>query len=156
MKLSSLVLFKTETNLREWLLQNVTQANDGCCYLKNWQSKKRPVYVYYRCGSYHSINLARVVLYLKAPFDESLLACHTCDNELCLNPNHLYAGTHKQNVDDCVNRGRNKYKITWALNIEQRKEVRILYKSGKILQRELAKQFAVSQKTISNIIREVM
>lgn len=36
----------------------------------------------------------------------SLLVCHHCDNPLCVNPEHLYTGTQKQNVHDCVIRRR--------------------------------------------------
>lgn len=32
---------------------------------------------------------------------------HTCDNTLCVNPEHLYQGTPKDNMDDMFNRGRN-------------------------------------------------
>ena len=31
---------------------------------------------------------------------------HHCDNKLCVNPEHLYAGTQKQNIADCISRGR--------------------------------------------------
>lgn len=31
---------------------------------------------------------------------------HTCDNRLCINPEHLIAGTHADNVRDRVARGR--------------------------------------------------
>ena len=31
---------------------------------------------------------------------------HTCDNKLCINPEHLVIGTHKDNVMDRVSRGR--------------------------------------------------
>lgn len=35
-----------------------------------------------------------------------MLACHHCDNPICTNPAHLYVGTHKQNSQDAVRRGR--------------------------------------------------
>jgi len=37
------------------------------------------------------------------------LICHTCNNPKCVNPNHLYLGTHKSNVDDRQNSGNGYY-----------------------------------------------
>ncbi len=33
-------------------------------------------------------------------------ANHTCDVRACVNPDHLYEGDQKQNIRDCIDRGR--------------------------------------------------
>lgn len=40
---------------------------------------------------------------------EPLLVCHHCDNPICCNGKHLFKGTCKDNVDDCVTKGRRAY-----------------------------------------------
>lgn len=41
-----------------------------------------------------------------APIPDGLLVCHHCDTPACVNPEHLYVGTQKQNRGDAVDRGR--------------------------------------------------
>lgn len=45
-------------------------------------------------------------LYNGAQFPEGKMACHSCDNPLCCNPAHIWAGTMSDNIKDCVSKGR--------------------------------------------------
>jgi hypothetical protein len=44
----------------------------------------------------------------KGPVPEGLCVLHTCDRPLCVNPEHLYAGTKLDNSKDMIDRNRNK------------------------------------------------
>ncbi len=37
-----------------------------------------------------------------------MLVCHKCDNPKCVNPNHLFIGSHQDNATDCAKKNRTR------------------------------------------------
>lgn len=103
----------------------------------------------------------------------NLLACHTCDNPTCCNPNHLFPGTHDVNKADSVVKQRHAHgstsgvnthperyprgskRPTARLNEDQVREIRQLYAAGGRTYKSLAIQFGVGKTTIESAVRRV-
>lgn len=52
----------------------------------------------------HRLSLA---IKLMRPLSDGELACHRCDTPSCVNPDHLFAGSHRDNSRDSRDKGRN-------------------------------------------------
>lgn len=86
---------------------------------------------------------------------ENMDICHKCDNKKCVNPNHLFIGTRKDNMIDCVKKGRNFICSGEKSGCSKLKnnDVEFIRNNCKILKtKELARKYNVSTKTIRDVI----
>jgi hypothetical protein len=78
--------------------------------------------------------------------------CHHCDNPPCCNPNHLFLGTAKQNIQDSIRKGRWLSKSRHAkVTAENVSEMRRLSLEGHT-RKHIANLFGVTPQNISCIL----
>ncbi len=90
----------------------------------------------------------------------TLYVLHRCDNPKCVNPDHLFLGTAKDNLDDMWAKGRanlsNRPKGEnhpySSITNAQANQIRLEYSRGGIRQTDLAEKYGISQPAISRII----
>ena len=91
----------------------------------------------------------------KGEIPKGLIVCHTCDNRKCTNPDHLWLGTHKDNIQDKIKKGRSntpkgsQLKAS-KLNESQVIEIKLLLEK-KLTCSEISRQYGVERKIISRI-----
>ena len=112
--------------------------------------------------SRYAHRLAYSFVYGKIP--PGLCVCHHCDNPSCCNPEHLFLGSHGDNIADKVKKGRQAKGLAtniagsdnWNSKLSELDvlEIRRLYATGRIYQKTLAKMFCVNQQHISRIINK--
>ena len=88
----------------------------------------------------------------------TMCVLHHCDNKKCVNPEHLFVGSQKDNVADMYSKGRNvdlsgtnnpAYKFPDTVI----SEIRSRYAFGSETQREIGMIYGISKSHIGNIIR---
>lgn len=96
----------------------------------------------------------------RGPIEEGKDVCHNCpggDNPMCVNPDHLFIGTHTENMADMLRKGRRRCwgekARTAKLKNEQVIVIRALAAKG-WKQQNIADLYGVRQTTISQIVTE--
>jgi len=95
----------------------------------------------------------------KGAIPEGMEVCHTCDNPPCCNPDHLWLGTHHDNMLDMKRKGRNKFVCAIGeahrgskFTSDQVVSIRREYATGKVSLKALASKYNVGKSTIYDIV----
>ncbi len=86
---------------------------------------------------------------------DRMLVCHKCDNRRCVNPEHMFLGSPKDNSEDMANKGRSthgKKNPRAKLSDEQVCAIRERAAQG-ARQRQIASDFGICQQMVSLIVR---
>jgi hypothetical protein len=133
---------------RFWKKVDKTSNSNGCWIFGNGKG-------YQMFGPEYNAMYAHRFSYTihKGKIPYGLFVCHTCDNPGCVNPEHLWLGTNKDNTDDKVAKGRQlkgsqipSARFTEAQIYEIRSAT---YYYG--LNRDLAKKYNCRQEVISKL-----
>lgn len=88
---------------------------------------------------------------------EGMFVLHRCDTPLCVNPDHLFLGTHRDNMDDMKRKGRGRGRSGEAHNMAKLdwpavRAIRRRRRAGETLA-SLATSFGVCESTVSLVAR---
>lgn len=112
--------------------------------------------------TYRAHRISWVLHYGEIPACDSyhgMCVLHRCDNPACVNPHHLFLGTHKDNMGDMRDKGRGvtpdakgERQGSHKLTEEEVKEIREKYIPLVYTQRMLAAEYGVVRETIHAVL----
>lgn len=86
---------------------------------------------------------------------KGLCVCHSCDVRACVKPDHLWLGTHAENMADASRKNRmhpGEQSVQSKLKTEQVIEIINLYKTNNYSQEQLGEMFGVEKTQVHQII----
>jgi len=129
---------------------------DSNCWLWTGVLNKKgygSFYVRETGGKYVSLRAHRAMYQMFiGPIPDGKFVCHTCDIPSCVNPAHLFIGTHKENMSDMVKKGRQHRPIGEKSNFSKltEQQVREIFRETGS-QRAIAKKYGISKGTVAFI-----
>ena len=93
---------------RQRIFDNMTIDDNGCWLMNARKSKGGYAETTWKENNVRKRMSAHRYSYqaFNGEIPQGLDVCHTCDVKNCVNPEHLWVGTHQDNMSDMVKKGR--------------------------------------------------
>ena len=101
---------------------------------------------------YKGMRLAHRIAWIlyKGKIPKGLCVLHKCDNPSCVNPTHLFLGTHQDNMSDMKRKGRVGFSS--PLNADKVRKIKLEYRDENVRYIDLAEKYNVSKICIEKIL----
>jgi hypothetical protein len=134
----------------EKLLNSISVNEKTGCWEWNRKYKKSNRYPKITVGKYKAQTIHRFMYeHCNGKIPDGLIICHKCDNVICCNPEHLFAGTHRDNAIDMVSKNRRRYTDKRYLKLNDEMVLAIF--KDKRMGKEIAKAYGVDATVVSKI-----
>lgn len=140
---------------RERFLAKVCPEPNGGCWLWRGQVRADGYGLAWLEGKSRVAHRVAWVLF-RGQIDSRLVVCHKCDVPTCVNPDHLFLGTPRDNARDRNEKGRGvlgERVHSSKLSEAQVRGIKTALAEGRLYMTELAREYAVSVGTIARIAR---
>jgi hypothetical protein len=100
---------KNYTSLEDYLNKNHEKDSSGCwLWTGNFGRRNYGIVGNFSLAKKLKIYQAHRLSFMihKGEIPDGMFVCHTCDNPPCINPEHLFLGTHYENMQDMISKGR--------------------------------------------------
>lgn len=126
---------------------NKVEKSDGCW---NWIGSKRVGYGAFKING-KVTGAHRYSFELKnGKIPDGMIICHSCDNPSCVNPDHLFLGSHRDNTIDAFNKGR-RVGSGRSITMEKAIELKNILKSRSCTIKSISEQYGVSYNVLKDI-----
>jgi hypothetical protein len=142
---------RTAILARYWTQVNRAKAKGAECWLWTGSTNGRGYGLFYVVGKQRIFAHRLAWLISRGDIPKGQEVCHRCDNGLCINPEHLFLGSHRDNHLDSVRKGRKRVWGLQKLDARQVEAIRARVAAGE-LQRLVAAAFGISRNHVSSIV----
>lgn len=140
----------------DWFNARYEIDTNGCWIWKGAPAKSGYGVMYHKgIGGCMLAHRASYTLH-KGSIPDGLLVCHKCDVRTCVNPDHLFLGTHKDNTQDKIKKGRDwvrDHRLSIA-KLTEEQVLEIISDSASTL-RALGKKYNIAYSCVAKIRKGV-